>query len=263
MAHRIRQRRYVAALFLAGLVLIGGGCLLLRGAWSPGNLFQWACAALLALFILIWRVQTAFTKEPGRLPKICFPGLANQITVFRGLLVCLLAGFLFPDPPAGPLAWVPGSLYSAALVLDAFDGRLARLRGETSAFGAFLDRDLDAMGTLIGVLLAIRCGRLPEWFVLAGMAYYLFSFGQWRREKQGLPLHPLPASRYRQHAAVVQSLFITLALLPVPLLQKSGLAAALVMVPVLAGFLRDWLIVSGYDLRALASGHSPDAEKSP
>ena len=204
------------------------------------------CAALLALPVLIWRIRAAFAQEPGKLPEACYPGLANQITVFRGLLVSLLAGFLFASTPEGFLR--PGSpaiLYSAALIMDGFDGFLARLRRETSAFGAFLDRDLDAWGTLVGILLAILYGRLPGWCIVAGMAYYLFAFGQWWRERRGLPLHPLPASRYRRHVAAVQSLFIVLALLPLALLPEYGWAAALVMIPVLAGFMRDWLTVSG------------------
>jgi CDP-diacylglycerol--glycerol-3-phosphate 3-phosphatidyltransferase len=263
MSHRTRQHRYVAVFFLAGVLLTGGGCILLQGAWIQGNLFQWACSSLLALSVLIWRIRNAFAKGSENLPETWFPGLANQLTAFRGLLSCLLAGFLFLDPPEGLLAWIPGSLYATALILDCFDGYLARLRHETSAFGAFLDRDLDAMGTLIGVLLAIQYGRLPDWYIVAGMAYYLFSLGQWRREKKGLPLHPLRASGYRRYVAVVQSVFIALALLPATLLPKSAVTAALVMIPVLAGFIRDWLIVSGYDLRAPTTRRSPDAEKSP
>jgi CDP-diacylglycerol---glycerol-3-phosphate 3-phosphatidyltransferase len=263
MPHRYRQYRYVAALFIAGLLLIGGGgTLYLQGKWAPETMARWSCAALLALSVLIWRILTAFAKEPGKLPDACFPGLANQLTIVRGLLISLLAGFLFLNPPTGFPAWIPGILYTAALIMDGFDGYLARLRKETSAFGAFLDRDLDALGTLIGILLAVHFGRLPDWYILAGMAYYLFAFGQWWRVKQGLPLHPLPASKYRRQVGIVQSLFIAAALLPVTLLPKSSMAAALVMIPVLAGFLRDWLCVTGYDIRALASASSPDVEKS-
>jgi CDP-diacylglycerol---glycerol-3-phosphate 3-phosphatidyltransferase len=262
VAHRYRQYRYVAALSFAGLLLIGGASILLQGEWIPANIFRWGCAALLGLSLLIWRILAAFAKEPGNLPDACFPGVANQLTVARGLLISLLAGFLLLNAPTGFSAWIPGILYTTALIMDGFDGYLARLRNETSAFGAFLDRDLDALGTLIGILLAVRYGRLPDWYILAGMAYYLFVFGQWWRAKQGLPLHPLPASRYRRQVAIVQSLFIAVALLPVPPLPKSGVAAALVIIPVLAGFLRDWLGVAGYDLRSLASAGSADIEKS-
>lgn len=253
MSHRYRQHRYIAAVFFAALFLIGGGSALLQSTWIPEKVCRWTCAAVLALLILIWRILIAFAKEPGKLPEAYFPGLANQLTIFRGLLICLLVGFLFLNPPEGFLAWIPGFLYSTALIMDGFDGYLARLCKETSAFGAFLDRDLDALGTLIGVLLAVHYTRLPDWYILAGMAYYLFACGEWWREKCGLPLRPLPASRYRRHVAVVQSVFIALALLPVSVLPKSDMTAALVMIPVLAGFLRDWRIVAGYDLRALSS----------
>jgi CDP-diacylglycerol--glycerol-3-phosphate 3-phosphatidyltransferase len=207
----------------------------------------------MALLLLIWRILSAFPKEPGKLPDSYFPGLANQLTIFRGLLLCLLAGFLFLNPPEGFLAWIPGFLYSATLIIDGFDGYTARLRRETTAFGAFLDLDLDALGTLISVLLAVHYARLPDWCILTGMAYYLFAFGKWQRKKRGLPLHPLPASRYRRSVTVVMWVFIALALLPVTVLPKSDMMAALVMIPVLAGFLRDWRIVAGYDLRALSS----------
>lgn len=245
MANRTRQYRYITALCCAGLLLIGMGCTLLQRIWVPENAFRWALGALLALTLLGWRIRAAFAQEPGKLPEACYPGLANQITVFRGLLVSLLAGFLLAGTPEGSAAWIPAIFYSAALILDVVDGSLARLRRETSAFGAFLDRDLDAWGTLIGILLAVLYGRLPGWCIVAGMAYYLFAFGQWWRERRGLPLHPLPPSRYRRHVAAVQSLFIVVALLPPALLPEYGWAAALVMIPVLAGFMRDWLTVSG------------------
>jgi len=245
MSHRYRQHRYIAAVFFAALLLIGGGSALLQSTWIPEKVCRWTCAAVLALLILIWRILIAFAREPGKLPEAYFPGLAKQLTIFRGLLICLLVGFLFLNPPEGFLAWIPGFLYSTALIMDGFDGYLARLCKERSAFGAFLDRDLDALGTLIGVLLAVHYTRLPDWYILAGMAYYLFACGEWWREKCGLPLRPLPARRYRRHVAVVQSVFIALALLPVSVLPKSDMTAALVMIPVLAGFLRDWRIVAG------------------
>jgi CDP-diacylglycerol--glycerol-3-phosphate 3-phosphatidyltransferase len=253
MFHRYRPHRCIAAVFFAGLLLISGGYTLLRSTWTPENACRWAFAAALALHVLIWRIRIAFAKEPGKLPEAYFPGLANQLTVFRGLLICLLAGFLFPKSPEGFLAWLPGFLYSTAMIMDGFDGCLARFRKETSAFGNFLDRDLDALGTLIGVLLAVHYARLPDWYILAGTAYYLFACGEWWREKRGLPLHPLPASRYRRYVAVLQSVFIALSLIPVTLLSKSDMTAALVMIPVLAGFLRDWLIIDRDGLRARSS----------
>ncbi len=251
MANRTRQYRFITVLSCAGLLLIGTGWALLQRFSAAEDDSRWVLGAMLALALLVWRIRTAIAREPGKLPEACYPGLANQVTVFRGLLVSLLAGFLLADPPEGSAAWFPTILYSATLILDVLDGFLARLRRETSAFGAFLDRDLDAWGTLIGILLAVFYGRLPVWCIGTGMAYYLFAIGQWRRERRGLPLHPLPPSRYRRHVAAVQSLFIALALWPPALLPEYGWPAALVMIPVLAGFVRDWLTVSR-DLPALS-----------
>jgi len=253
MFHRYRQHRCIAAVFFSGLLLISGGYTLLRSTWTPENASRWACAAVLALPVLIWRIRIAFAKDPGKMPEAYFPGLANRLTIFRGLFICLLAGFLFPKSPEGFLAWLPGFLFSTALIMDCFDGYLARSRKETSAFGTFLDNDLDALGTLIGVLLAVHYTQLPDWYILAGTAYYLFACGEWWREKRGLPLHPLPASRYRRYVAVIQSVFIAISLMPVRVLSKSDMTAALVMIPVLAGFLRDWLIIDRKGLRAWSS----------
>ena len=68
-----------------------------------------------------------------------------------------------------------------------------------------------------------------------------------------LEQHPLPASRYRRYAAVLQSVFIALSLMPVRVLPKSDMTAALVLIPVLAGFLRDWLTFDRQGLRAWSS----------
>jgi len=260
MFQRGRQHRYVAAVFLAGLFLAAGGWALLRVAWSPDHARRWALAVVLALPVLIWRLRTAFSKEPEKLPESCYPGLANQLTVFRGLLICLLVGFLFLRAPDGALAWAPCLIFSTALIMDGLDGFLARLRRETSAFGAFLDLDLDALGTLVGILVAVHYARLPDWYILAGIAYYLFSGGKWWRAERGLVLRPLPASRYRRLVAGAQSVFIAVALLPVTTLSISGTTAALVIVPVLAGFLRDWWVVAGYGIRAWSS-ESPRARR--
>ena len=179
--------------------------------------------------------------------------MANQLTIFRGLLICLLAGFLSLHSPDGFLAWIPSLLYSTNLIIDGFDGNLARFRKEVSAFGNFLDKDLDALGTLVSVLLAIHYARLPDWYILAGVAYYLFACGEWLRAKRGLSLHPLASSRYRRYVAVLQSVFIAFSLLPETILPQYDMMAVLIMTLVLSGFLWDWRTVCGYGFRALSS----------
>ena len=230
-----------------------GECVLILGTEQTENVYRHMAASIPAFLVISWRIQIAFAKAPEELPKAHFPGLANRLTILRGLLVCTLAGFLFQHMPEGRLAWLPGLLFIATLIIDGLDGWIARRRGETTAFGVFLDRDFDALGTLIAILLAVHYSRLPDWYIAMGMVYYLFSFGQWLREKSGLPLYPLPASRYRRVISVLQSTFIAAALLPLPLFPTSSLPALLVSAPVLAGFIRDWRSVSGYDWRAFST----------
>lgn len=244
MNHQRRQRRSILTVFCIGSAAVTGGYALLYRVWNPENAGRWGLATTLLLFVLTGRILTAFRKDPGPLPETFFPGLANRLTILRGLLICVLAGFLGSPPPEGPMAWIPVSLYGCAMILDGYDGYLARLRNETTAFGAFLDRDLDALATLTAILLAVHYARLPSWFLIVGMAYYLFVLGEWWREKRGRPLHPLPESRQRRYAAVLQSVFIALSLLPDRITGESDFPAALVMIPVLAGFVRDWRIVS-------------------
>ncbi len=232
-----------------GIISLGGGCTLLQWSGNPGNPLWWLAAGGLTLALVLWRIAVAFTKEPRDLPVAFFPGLANRLTILRGILLCGFTGFLFLELPGGIFAWIPGVLFGAFLLLDCFDGCLARRRSEISAFGAFLDRDLDGMGTLAGILLIISYERVPAWYILPGSAYYVFGVAQWMRQKLGQPLYPLPPSRFRRYASVLQSVFILLVLLPIPLFPGTGFAAALFAMPVVAGFLRDWRSVAGCDRR--------------
>ncbi|MFN3178762.1 MAG: CDP-alcohol phosphatidyltransferase family protein [Thermus sp.] len=78
-------------------------------------------------------------------------------------------------------------------VLDSADGQLARLRGEVSEFGRYLDTELDLLGNLL-LFLALRA-RTEAWGI-AGLAFLVFTLAQsfdfnleWLyREARGLPL---------------------------------------------------------------------------
>lgn len=82
----------------------------------------------------------------------------NHLTVL-GLGVSLLAALAFA---AGRLRWAGGLLILAGL-FDLFDGSLARLSGQVTPFGGFLDSVIDRYSdllVLLGVLfLFIREGR--------------------------------------------------------------------------------------------------------
>ncbi len=82
---------------------------------------------------------------------------ANQVTLL-GLLGSALVAYLVAH---GHL-FVGGLLLALFAPLDAVDGALARLSGQTSRFGAFLDSFID---------------RYEELLVLAGLGYFFASRG--------------------------------------------------------------------------------------
>ena len=102
-------------------------------------------------------------------------GIADVVTLSRGLGVCFLAGLAL-QALAGGLAQhgvltmiIMGTL---CLTLDGVDGRVARARGEASAFGARFDVETDA-AMLVVLSLAVAALGIAGWWVLAigGMRY--------------------------------------------------------------------------------------------
>lgn len=248
---RLRVQWVVAAV-TTGL-LLAAAYLLLRRSWAPPYALRWlALAAGAAAYQLavLWR-DLPLNHRPGGGHLFPDLGLANVITLFRGLLLAGLAGFLFSPWPAGWLAWAPGTLYTAAIVLDLLDGLAARLAGRPTALGASLDVSFDALGILVAPLLGVWYGQLPVWYLLVSAARYLYVLGVRLREQRGLPVHDLPPSDLRRPLAGLQMGFISAVLWPVLGQPEAHLAATLVMLPFVAGFLRDWLVVSG---RVEASG---------
>jgi CDP-diacylglycerol--glycerol-3-phosphate 3-phosphatidyltransferase len=157
----------------------------------------------------------------------------------------LLAGFLFSPWPQGWLAYVPGLLYVSAALADLFDGYLARISHHESRLGAELDLSLDGLGILIASLLLVQYGQVQAWYLLVGLARYLFIGGIWLRNRLGKSVHPLAKNSARRPFAGAQMGFAAVALFPVFSPPGTYLAAALFAVPFLIGFLLDWFSVSG------------------
>jgi phosphatidylglycerophosphate synthase len=96
-------------------------------------------------------------------------GKADVVTLVRGVGVCFLAGLAL-QALAGSLA-APGVLImiiigTLCLTLDGVDGRVARARGETSAFGARFDVETDA-AMLVVLSVAVAALGIAGWWVLA------------------------------------------------------------------------------------------------
>ncbi len=172
-------------------------------------------------------------------------GPANRMTASRGLLAALLAGFLSAPPPTGPLAWVPALLYTAIACLDSVDGWWARRSGTQTRMGEILDQEYDALGIAVAVLLSISHGKLPVFFAVVAAARYLFVLGLAVRRKRGLAERELPPSCLRRRLAGFQMGVLAVFLWPIARPPATTLAGTIVSLPLLLGFVRDWLLVTG------------------
>lgn len=100
-------------------------------------------------------------------------GAANTVTLIRAGIVVLLIGLI------GEAGHVTTAYFAAlaalvVLTLDGVDGKLARRRGEASAFGARFDMETDAVLILCLSLLAAWWNKAGLWVVASGMMRYGF-----------------------------------------------------------------------------------------
>lgn len=207
--------------------------------WLPLPMF----GNLLLVGYLVARLEDNRRTRDGRLLHSL--GLGNGLTVFRGMELALLSGFLLIPQPSGWFAWLPMVLFTSAVILDFLDGYTARARDESTHLGEELEGLLDGAGMMIATLLAIRYGTLTWWFIPFGAARFLFLIGDRIRKQSGKPVHPLPASRSRRPIAGITMGFLSAALWPIVKPPGSILAGWLFLIPFCASFARDWMVVSG------------------
>jgi CDP-diacylglycerol--glycerol-3-phosphate 3-phosphatidyltransferase len=240
------QGRWLATACLGGAGLLGGALVLL-GQLGEADALRWLAAAA-----IVFGYQLAFVRprlrlnlragETTLLPEL---GPGNTLTLARGVLLAMLAGFLVVAWPGGALAWAPAALYMAADLADYFDGYLARISRHATRLGEAIDLEFDALGLLVGVGVAIHIGQLPLWFLPFGLARYAFVFGMWILERIGRSPRPLPESVSRRPIAGLTMAFVSAALWPIVLPAVATLAGALFSIPFTFSFGRDWLVVSG------------------
>ena len=235
-------------LVLASSLLLALGVELLGRVWSPAEVLRWAAltVAVLGVELALLRRNLRQNHRPGDDTLLAGLGPANAITLARGLAVAAFAGFLAaPLPLTGALAWAPAILYAAAVLPDFLDGAVARATNRVTVLGGILDMEFDCLVMLAVSLLAVRLGKVPWWYVSLGLARYLFVAGIWWRERRGLPMYDLTPSNTRRLAAGFQMAFFCVALWPIFGAPATAVAGALFVAPILLGFVRDWLIVSG------------------
>lgn len=172
-------------------------------------------------------------------------GWANGLTLVRAGLISLTGGFLLQAEPAGIFLWLPGLFYGLAALLDRVDGFVARRTGRTSLLGSELDTVFDALGLLVAPLVAIQFGKLHWSFLAVSLAYYVFMFGLYWRQYHQRPTYPLLPSQLRRAFAGFQMGVVALIMLPVFSANITELLGVAFMLPILMGFVVDWLVVSG------------------
>jgi CDP-diacylglycerol--glycerol-3-phosphate 3-phosphatidyltransferase len=240
------RRRWtgIAVVFVATVL---AGAWLLRTAWSPLYAQRWLLIAGVIVARELWLLWKGLASnhradDARLLPTL---GYGNGLTIARGLLLALLAGFIFSPWPVGWLAWAPAVLYTAAAVLDHLDGYVARITNHSTKLGEMLDMEYDVIGIFAAVLLAIFYGQLPVWYLGIGLAREIFLAGHWVLRKLGKPVYDLPPSSDRRLIAGLQMGFLSVVLWPVLSPPATTLGAVLFALPMVVSFGRDWMVTSG------------------
>jgi CDP-diacylglycerol--glycerol-3-phosphate 3-phosphatidyltransferase len=218
---------------------------------------RWLLVAIVPLGYTLWllRRSLALNRPPaptdgtvadGGLAVSPTLGVANGVTLSRGWLYAGVAGFLLVVPPVDSAwRWLPALWYGGGAALDWIDGFLARRVGRSTRLGRRLDMAFDTMGFLVAPTVAVAWGALPVWYLSIAAARYLYRFGCWLHERRGHRVGDLPESRVRRPLAGLQMVVVTAALLPLTPASVAWPVATLAMLPSLAVFGRDYLVVTG------------------
>lgn len=208
---------------------------------------RWFIPSALWLVLLLLEVRRLLPENhrPNDNILIDHLGVANLVTISRGFLFVCAGGFLLLPAPTGRLTWIPGLLYTIAIILDRLDGYLARRSGQVSVMGAQMDMRFDALGILIVTLLGIRWGQLPWWYISIGVVFYLYDLGLRTRHHRNKPVYSLPENPNRPVLAGMQMGFLAVSLWLIFSSAVLYLAALVFGLPLLVTFIRDWLFASG------------------
>ena len=235
------------------MLMLAGGFLFLRPVSSRREALQWILQAMIIMFYELGLLRYGLRWNYHPVEKVLRSnlGYGTWLTIIRGGLIAVLGGYLFQPWPAsiffsGQHSWIPGLLFITASILDFLDGRVARAHRQESRLGTFLDINLDALGLLVAPLVAVWYGQLPAAYLSVGAVYYVYVAGIRLRKKYSKPVVEPGPWRGARIIAGIQMCLVGIALLPIadPAITKPAAYAA--MTPLLAGFVRDWMIVCGY-----------------
>jgi CDP-diacylglycerol--glycerol-3-phosphate 3-phosphatidyltransferase len=252
------RRRYVVTALL-GVLATGSVAVLAGKALGAAVASRWLPLAALVVAYTLWALGRSLdanhppAAEPSDGTRIdgtavrATLGVANGVTLTRGWLYAWVAGCLLVAPPNGTAwAWAPALAYGGGAALDWVDGRVAQTFGRRSVLGERLDLAFDTMGFLVAPVVAVAWGALPVWYLSISAARYLFKSGCWLRERRGRPVGDLPESAVRRPLAGLQMAVVAFALVPLTPASIVWPIATAAMLPSLAVFARDYLVVTGW-----------------
>lgn len=242
---RFLQRTWLR-LAIIWLLILGLGFLALSQVY-PGA-WRWLLLSGVVLGYCLWVLRRGLINNHRPQESTLFPtlGLGNHLSMFRALVIGLLTGFLLLPAPPESLAWIIALLYTAASIADWVDGYAARRADQLTVLGQQLDMEFDGLGVAVVSLLAVWYGQLPVWFLSVGLARYLFLFGMWWRERHENHCYDIPPSVHRRVMAGMLMGMMTVVLWPIVPAEMATLAGVVIAVPILLGFIRDWLFSAGH-----------------
>lgn len=243
MANRELSARVRPGIFLIGPA-VAAGCLM-AVLWPMFALDDTPTIHSVLVVGVTWAGQLWYvTYVVATKPTLGRLGLANGLTLFRGMLYAVVAGFVVV--PAGTtLRWVPAACYGAGVLIDRLDGAVARTVGRETELGRRLDMAFDTFGFVAAPLVAVLWGLLPVYYLVLSAARYVFVTAVGLHRWRGGQVHPLPDSDLGKYLAGGQMAFVTVALAPPA---PTGLVHAvtpLVLAPSLVVFTRDYLYATG------------------
>lgn len=230
-------------LFLA-LVIGIGLC-----AWVFVPLEQtvsWIAACAYLVYLAVWSVAHIDShKGPGGMHSKL--GAGFWVTWFRAVGIAYLVGAVCGLPVFELSSVACFVVYAFVGLGDAIDGTAAKWSGTVSPFGARLDNQVDAFGMFAASLIAVIIEALPAYYLALSLAYFLFHFGMWLRERRGLSLYRdrMMQSLHNRYFAGVHMCLLAVALYPGVNTWALTIVASLGAVLLLCCFLRDWLYVCG------------------
>jgi phosphatidylglycerophosphate synthase len=215
------------------MVLIVGFAAAGHHAFQLSDAYPWKAAAV---FAVISTVVLGFVGTTHRFSSF---GPANQVTALRAGAVAMLVA-LIGESATREAASAAVILMVFVVLLDWFDGWLARRGGHVSDFGARFDMETDALAVMGVAVLVWLHGKAGLWVLASGMVRYVFVAAGRRFPWLA---RPLPPSIRRQTVCVIQMVGLTLAMVPAIKAPLAGALAAAALLALLWSFGLDvaWL----------------------